>query len=123
MIAGTVNDQLQAIIPLQLRDSAGNLHFVDAVVDSGFNGFLTLPSIFIARLGLPWIARQQGLTADGGVHTFEVYATTLNWEGVERQVETEIVESDPLVGMALLGGHDLQIRVEVGGPVEVRSIS
>ncbi len=122
MISGTVNDELQPIIPLQLRDTSGQLHTVEAVIDTGFNGFLTLPSRLVGTLGSLWIARQQGLIADGSLHFFDVYATTLLWDGVERLVETEIVEAQPLVGMALLRRHDLRIRVEVGENVEVQTI-
>ena len=122
MISGTVNDELQPVVPLTLRDASGQTRDVEAVIDTGFNGYLTLPSNLTGTLGLPWVARHQGLVADGTVHTFDVYAATVVWDGKDRLVETEIVEAQPLIGMAFLLEHDLWIRVRRSGAVEVRAI-
>ncbi len=43
MIAGIVNDSLEATIPLTLERDAGDVQPIEAVIDTGFNGFLTLP--------------------------------------------------------------------------------
>ena len=44
VIEGVVNDAYEAVIPLTLQGSAGQTREIEAVVDTGFNGFLTLPT-------------------------------------------------------------------------------
>ena len=52
MIEGTVNAAYEAVVPLPLRGPSGQARDVDAVVDTGFTRFLTLPPAMIAELGL-----------------------------------------------------------------------
>jgi predicted aspartyl protease len=67
MITGVVNPALEAIIPLLVQDATGGTRQIEVVIDTGFNGSLTLPTALVASLGLPWLCRQQGLLADGSV--------------------------------------------------------
>ena len=46
MIAGVVNSAYEAVIILPLQGPAGQTREVEAVVDTGFNRFLTLPRIW-----------------------------------------------------------------------------
>ena len=67
MITGSVNSALEATLRLAAHDPTGQAHEFEAVIDTGFNGFLTLPPALIAALGLPWLCRQDGQLADGSV--------------------------------------------------------
>ena len=69
---GLVNAELEPRLLLTVRAAGGNPHAVDVVIDTGFNGFLTLPPALIAALGLRWLCRQQGELADGTVLAFDV---------------------------------------------------
>jgi clan AA aspartic protease len=122
MITGAVNSDLEALLRLTLRDSDGNESQVDAVIDTGFNGYLTLPSQLVDQLGLPYLYRQEGELADGSLHVFDVHAVTVLWGGKERQVEVAVADTDPLLGMALLAKHSLSIKVVSGGKVSVAKI-
>jgi predicted aspartyl protease len=62
---------------------------------------LTLPQSLIDSLRLPWLCRQQGMLADGSLHTFDVCSGTIEWEGNERTIEIEAAEIEPLLGMSL----------------------
>ncbi len=119
MMTGTVNADLEALLQLTIRDVAGQPHGVEAVVDTGFNGFLTLPPALIAALGLPWLCRQEGQLADGSVLTFDVHVATVDWNGQPRGVEVEAADAQPLLGMALLQGAELRIQVVPGGSVTI----
>ena len=52
MIEGTVNAAYEAVVSLPLRGPAGQARDVNAVVDTGFTRFLTLPPTMVAELGL-----------------------------------------------------------------------
>lgn len=60
MMQGFVNQSCEAIIRVAVSD--GNLpkQMVEAVIDTGFTGFLSLPFSIIASLGLPWHFRDVG---------------------------------------------------------------
>ena len=44
MMTGVVNAALEASLRLSVEDTRGHVHQVEAILDTGFNGFLTLPS-------------------------------------------------------------------------------
>jgi predicted aspartyl protease len=50
MISGIVNADFEAIISLSICDSEGKVYTQDAIVDTGFNGWLSLPPDLIDRL-------------------------------------------------------------------------
>ena len=52
MITGTVNANREAIISCGVRGPHGKEREIEAVIDTAFNGFLTLPPQVIAALGL-----------------------------------------------------------------------
>lgn len=66
MISGRVSANLEARITLEVRDAAGATHSIEAEIDTGFNGFLTLPPALVTSLGLPWLSRQKGMLNAGG---------------------------------------------------------
>lgn len=121
MIEGIVNAYLEAVVTLPLLGSAGQTREVDAVVDTGFNGYLILPPLLVADLGLPVVGDGEAVLADGSEAVFDVYGVTMLWDGQPRFVETGAVGVDPLVGMAMLEDHDLSIQVRDGGRVYIQA--
>jgi len=119
MMTGVVNAALEASLRLSVEDARGQSHEVEAILDTGFNGFLTLPSALIAALGLPWLSRQQGQLADGTFQVLDVFAAAILWDGQPRTVEVEALDAQPLIGMALMRGHELRIQVKPGGVVTI----
>ena len=57
MIIGVVNAQTEATIRLPVRAADGREQQMEAILDTGFNGSLTLPPAMIAGLGLRWRTR------------------------------------------------------------------
>ena len=95
---------------------------IEAVLDTGFNGSLTLPPALIASLRLPWLTKEEVELADGRAEWVDVYRGTVVWDGSDRQIEIERIDGPILLGMALLTGYDLRVRVVVGGAVEIEAI-
>jgi clan AA aspartic protease len=121
MITGTVNTDYEAIIRLFVQGPVGPAHEVDAIIDTGFNGFLTLPPALVTALGLMRRSRGRALLANGSEELFDIYGVTVLWDGQQRYVEADAVETTPLVGMSLLDGYDLYIQVADGGQVVIQA--
>ena len=121
MIEGFVNANLESVVTLPLQGPGGRTWEVDAVIDTGFNGYLTLPPMLVADLGLTVVGDGEAVLADGSEAVFDVYAVTVVWNGQLRHVETGAVGVDPLVGMSLLDSHNLSIDVREGGRVAIQT--
>ena len=106
MIEGVVNAAREAMVTVSLRGSDGQSRQIDAVVDTDYNGFLTLPSSVVAELGLPYRGHSEAILADGSVAEFDVYGVTVSWDGSDRYISANAADGAPLLGMALLDGHD-----------------
>ena len=123
MIAGTVTSDLEPILHLELLGAAGQKLPCRAVIDTGYNGYLTLPKNVILSLGFTWLGFEKGTLADGKVELFEVYSGKLIWHGQPRTIEVDASDSMPLLGMRLLHGHELRLEVVENGKVSVAPMS
>ncbi len=121
MITGVVNDDFEAVVRLRLRGPNGQQRDVSAIVDTGFNGFLTLPPDVVRPLARPRIARARAGVANGGEEILDICRVAVFWDGKRRLVETTSLSNAPLIGMGLLQGHELLIQVEKGGKVFIRT--
>src|SRR5713226_7638556 len=110
------------MIKLPVRNSTGQQQEIEAVLDSGFTGSLTLPPSLIASLGLPWRSRSSAILANGNVEQFDIYTATIVWDGMPRPILIQAIDNVPLLGMTLLVGYDLRVRVTVGGIVQIEAV-
>ena len=122
MITGVVNANSQAVVCLAVCGLTGHQQEIEAVIDTGFTGFLTLPPLLIASLGLEWRGREQAILGDGSVRVFDVFVATVLWDGKRRMVEVDAAEIIPLIGMGLIYGHDLRIQTIEGGKVTIEAL-
>lgn len=122
MMHGVVNLSCEATISLVIRNTDRQTRLVDAVIDTGYTGYLSLPREIIVALNLSWTGNDRGTLGDGSEATFEVYAATVIWDGQYRNIPVNEAETVPLVGMSLLYGYDLQIRAVEGGNVTIKAI-
>ena len=120
MIEGSVNANYEAVITLFLRGPAGQMREIEAVIDTGYNGYLTLPPLLIAELELPFQSEGQATLANGSVEFFDVYGVTALWDGRQRFVDAVEAGATPLVGMALMDSHRLHLEVTDGGRVVIQ---
>ena len=96
MITGVVTNDRQAVIHLTVRGPAGQEQEIEAIIDTGFDGWLSLPSSLVA---------------------------TVDWDGEAKRVPVDEAETVPLVGMSLLEGYELIVQAQPGGNVTVRALS
>ena len=121
MIQGVVNDALEAVVTLSLRGPTGQARDIEAVIDTGYSGFLTLPTGLVTELGLPFAYIGRAFLANDDEVSFDVHDITVLWDGQPKQIKADASGSTPLVGMLLLEKHDLNIEVESGGRVVIQA--
>ena len=122
MILGNVNASREAIVQLAVLGENQQNQGIKAVIDTGYTGFLTLPSDVIMTLGLTWYMQQEGVLGDGSLCMFNVYEALVIWDGQVRSVEVNESEADPLVGMGLLEGYELKIQAVAEGLVTITAL-
>ena len=121
MIEGAVNAAHEAALILTVQGPERRAREIEAVVDTGYNGFLTLPPVLVGELDLPFVTSGEATLADGSSVSFDIHMVTVDWDGQARHVQADAAETTPLVGMRLLAGHDLHVEVENGGRVVIEA--
>jgi clan AA aspartic protease len=122
MITGVVNASHEATIRLPVQAASGQEQEIEVILDTGFSGSLTLPPTLINALGLPFRSRGSAILADGSYAHFDIHVAMVVWDGLPRNVLIEAAETDPLIGMSLLYGHDIHIQVIDGGRVTIERL-
>jgi clan AA aspartic protease len=123
MITGIVNSDFEPIIPLSIRRFDGEVLIQDVIVDTGSNGWLSLPPDLIAELNLRWKRRGRAILGDGSECVFNVYEGVVVWDGVLLTIPVDEADSDPLIGMSLMESYQLTIQIAEDGHVELRKSS
>jgi clan AA aspartic protease len=123
MMMGNVNSRREAIIQFVAIGENNQRQGVKAVIDTGYTGFLTLPSTIITTLGLTWFMQEEGILGDGSLCIFNVFEASVIWDGQVKPIEINESETDPLVGMRLLEGYELNIQGFAGGLVTIKALS
>jgi clan AA aspartic protease len=122
MIYGVVNLRREATLPIVVGNSAGQREVIDVVIDTGFDGFLSLPSETIVRLSLPWTISNPATLANGSETLFDFYAGTVIWDGQYRTIDIAESDTEPLLGMAMLYGDRLQVDNVEGDIVKIEAL-
>ncbi len=122
MIAGVVTADREAVIRLVVRGPSGREQAIEAVIDTGFDGSLSLPPSLIADLKLPWRRRGRALLADGSESVFDIHEGSVLWDGRPVRVAIDAAEMVPLIGMSMLEGFELRIEVRPNGRVAIEAL-
>lgn len=116
MITGSVFGR-QATISLSVFDASGREIEVEAVVDTGFTGYLSLPPNLIVALSMPFSHQMLSRLGDGSTRLLDVHNGTVLWDEEEVDVNMLAGGDEILVGTSLMDGFDLQIQFADGGLV------
>jgi len=120
---GKVNAGREVVLRIQVRGPGKRRQTVNAVLDTGYTGSLSLPPATIRSLAMRLFGKRRAQLADGRIVTFDVYAGMVIWNGHAVAVEIDESPCDPLLGMKLLEGCELNIRVKPNGAVSIRPLS
>ncbi len=119
MIRGVVTRH-EGIVRLSVFGRRGQREAVEAVVDTGYDGFLTLPPTMIRELELEWLTDGHAILADGSECLFDLYEGEVLWDRRRILIRIDASDATPLIGMRLLEGFELTMQIRQEGPVVIR---
>ena len=122
MIIGKITANREAISELEVIGSNQKKEKVEAIIDTGFNGYLTLPNDLINYLNLQLAGSRHVTLGDGNVVVLDVYLAKVSWHEQEREVLALQADGGPLIGMSLLYGSRLVLEVINNGNVTIESL-
>lgn len=94
----------------------------NAILDTGFEGQLMLPSETIRDAGLPYYDDYEVYLADGQVSQLHGYEGIIIWHGREREVLVLESEDQALLGMNLLWRNRIIVEAYANGPVTIEEL-
>jgi predicted aspartyl protease len=103
LILGTFDSSGNAIISIRVTGASGSKNY-DAIIDTGFSGFVALPFLEMVELGLTTQGAANVMLGDGSIITNHVSSADVTL-GIQVENGTILLDensSDVLVGMAFL---------------------
>ncbi len=122
MLSGRVTPDKEAVVAFEVQGTDEKKVEVEAAIDTGFNGFLTLPKTLIEELDLRFLGTGQAALGDGNEVEMDLYLAALRWTEGVRNVFVLEAEGGVLVGMLLLDGCRVILDVEEEGTVSIESL-
>lgn len=122
MITGALTSDGEPTLPIAVDGPAGTQELTP-IVDTGFNGELTLPKELISDLNLPEWAVTEVTLADGRVRDVQTYVGVAHLGDHSREVLIAEAPTTPLLGTDLLWGFSLAVEFQAGGAVEVSPLN
>ncbi|MBW4619674.1 MAG: clan AA aspartic protease [Cyanosarcina radialis HA8281-LM2] len=121
MIEGRLIDS-KATVPVIFRLPDRPDFSLNFVIDTGFNGYLTLPPQAVNAMNLPPSADTPATLADGSQVLLSIHLATIIWDNVEKLVPILASGNKPLLGTAMMKGYHLEIDFEDKGLVSLAKI-
>ena len=119
-IRGRVNENYEAVIPIQLRGSDRRW---ETVIDTGFEGAeLMLPRAVIRLLGLTQRGETVMLLADERPALFNRYTAEIVWHGRQKRITVLESDNEYLASVTLLAGSRICIDLTPGGEVTIAEL-
>ena len=123
MITGQVTPDKETVIPIGIYGPDARLTELNAVLDTGFTAYLTLSPIQVADLGLVLVHIATVVLGDGSEARAPVYRAEVPWHGQRHLIYVHATDGGALVGMSLLYGSLLTMRVVDGGEVTIEPLA
>jgi clan AA aspartic protease len=110
VLNGIVNDRDEPVVSLHLISSKGRSRLHPVIIDTGFNGNLSVPEKLAKKYGWPWIGNESYEIATGDVVEQKVFLGEINWFDHRQQVYAVASHADDiLMGTRLLRGRQLNV--------------
>ena len=118
---GHVNEELEGEIELTVFGPKVEVQ-ISALIDTGFSGFMTLPTDVIDLLELEWLIEGRLTLADGEDFSTNSYLADVEWDGSRRRIVVDESDIKPLIGTGLLAGHKLEMEFKLDGELRLESL-
>jgi clan AA aspartic protease len=122
MMQGCVNDSGEPVVRIAVYGKFGASVDVDAIIDTGFSEYLTLPFSIIQGLNLDQLDTVRIRLADGSHASCDIYRGRVGWLDAAITVDIQSAETDPLVGLKLLQGCNLSVDFTENGIVSIERL-
>jgi len=124
MIKGQVHlrqdgSRLEARVTIDIAGDDRLFRSVEAIIDTGFTGALSLPESAVHELGLRSARAERVTLADGRSIRANVHAARILWHGQPLDARVQTLGIYPIIGTALLANCRLTIDWWDGGDVIV----
>lgn len=84
MIHGHVHSH-EAIVELEIASTESSHAIkIESVIDTGYNGQLTLPFELVSQLQLSFVGHRRGQLADGSITVLNLYLAHVEWHVTHR---------------------------------------
>ena len=115
MVVGQITAAREIVFRLAVFDRHEEAHEFRVILDTGFDGYLTLPPTVADALGLPEIEQRRIFVGGDQEELVAVYKAAIEWDGQRRDITVYGLETQPVIGMALIYGYDVHFHAIDGG--------
>ena len=119
MMGGWISGNRELVMPIRLLDVNEHVHRVEANIDTGFNGHLTLPPDLLRLLSLVAAKPLDLRMANDATESFPTFRGIVLWRNQRRTVRIIESEGTPLIGTALLWDSLLTAEMTDHGAVTI----
>lgn len=123
MLTGRVTGEKEATVQVEVLGPAGQSALVEAAIDTGYDGFLTLSAPLIRSLDLPFAGTARAMLADGNEVRMDLFLAAVMWEEEPCEVLVLGSEGGVLLGMSMLSGSRMTLDVEDDGAVTIEPLA
>ena len=111
------------MLPVTFRLAGGLAVTIEFQKDTGFTEYLTLPAEAVTTMALPFLRPVRTVLADGNYTEMALHVATIVWDDVDFAVPVLATGRRPLLGAALLDGHELRVRYAEGDAVTIEALA
>ena len=122
MIRGEVRPNRRAVVAVELRAADGEFQSFNFILDTGFDGELSLPLQTLQGLDVAAEGDYRIELADGSHVVSHTWSAIVLWEGVPRDILVVESAGEPLLGMELLWQSRITLEARADGPVEIEPL-
>ena len=118
-----VNGGLFPTVAIEVHRTRAGAYAIEALLDSGFNGPVSLPADEVEKLGLPLMTEHAVTLADGSDVNVKVHVGHVRFANEWHRSAVLATGDVPTVGMRLMKGLKVCFEADEDGDIEVEALN